>query len=161
MVDARWLEVGYRALQQIVGHVTRDYLWPLPSSDLDGIRRGPVLYRDALHMTRALLAELVDDAGERLLCSEAAMFWSEHGDRAQLVSWAACLGVCRENLEALGRWKATSSAEYVRTSKLQILNTQQLVSDAIAAKSLAADSFGEEHLLEALSLFASSCPWCG
>eukprot|EP00974_Lingulodinium_polyedra_P034332 3302115-Lingulodinium_polyedra.AAC.1 len=90
-------------------------------------------------MSRALLAELagVETAtrlsgsgglrrkrqevfvasGEKLIEAEATGFWSEHGDRAQVVSMAACCGASKPALDAIGRWKASGSAEYIRTAR--------------------------------------------
>eukprot|EP00974_Lingulodinium_polyedra_P055826 5368735-Lingulodinium_polyedra.AAC.1 len=112
---------------------------PLPSADMFGIRLGPLLYHDALVMSRALLAELASvttatklsgsmglrrkrqevfvATGEKLLDAAATGFWSEHGDRAQVVSMAACCGASRPALYAVGRWKASGSAEYARAAR--------------------------------------------
>ena len=53
-----WARVGYQILEKLAGHVRRDYLLPLPSPDFQGVRNGPVLYTDALNMTRTMLREL-------------------------------------------------------------------------------------------------------
>ena len=132
-----WLEVGWKLMEQVAGHIARDFLLPLPPSDFRGVRRGPARYHDALNMTRALLQEVECD-GLKLLSSMAAMYWSEHGDRAQLVSWAACVGV-----DALGRWRAGSSSEYIRTSKRLVLDAQNVVAKAIKEYEGTDDVFGE------------------
>ena len=36
-----WLDVGWMLMEQVAGHIARDYLLPLPSSDFRGVRRGP------------------------------------------------------------------------------------------------------------------------
>ena len=54
----------------------------------------------------------------KLFSSMAAMYWSEHGDRAQLVLWAACIGVQKTTR----RWRAGSSSEYIRTSKRLVID---------------------------------------
>ena len=135
------LEVGWKLMEQVAGHSAPDYLLPLLSSDFRGVRRGTARYHDALNMTRALLQEVECD-GVKLLSSTAAMYWSEHGDGAQLVSWAACVGVQKTTLDALGRWRAGSSSEYIRTSKRLVLDAQNAVAKAIKEYEGTDDVFG-------------------
>ena len=54
---------------------------------------------------------------EKLLDGEATIFWSEHGDRAQLVSWGAVLGFCQASLDVVGRWSAEGASEYIRVNR--------------------------------------------
>ena len=142
-----WLEVGWKLMEQVAGHIARDYLLPLPSSDIRGVRRGPARYHDALDMTRALLQEVECD-GVKLLSST---YWSEHGDRAQLVSWAACVGVQKTTLDDLGRWRTGSSSEYIRTSKRLVLDAQNAVAKAIKEYEGTDDVFGEEMVFDGLA----------
>ena len=145
-----WLEVGWKLMEQVAGHIARDYLLPLASSDFRGVRRGPARYHDALNMTRALLQEVECD-GVKLFSSMAAMYWSQHGDRAQLVSWAACIGVQKTMLDALGRWRAGSISEYIRTSKRLVIDAQNAVAKAIKEYEGNDDVFGEEVVFDGLA----------
>ena len=150
-----WLKVGYELLVHLAGHVPRDYLLPLPTPDFGGMRNGPALYHDALNMTRTMLGELCRPVGagvarEVLLDPAAATFWSEHGDRAQLASWAACCGVSRVAIDALGRWRAGSSDDYIRTARVLVLDTQALVGRTLREKQAVVDLYGEELLLDDL-----------
>ena len=145
-----WLDVGWKLMEQVAGHIARDYLLPLPSSDFRGVRRGPARYHDALNMTMALLQEVECD-GKKLLSSMAAMCWSEHGDRAQLVSWAACVGVQKTTLDALGRWRAGSSSEFIRTPKRLVIDAQNAVAKAIKEYEGTDDIFGEEVVFDGLA----------
>ena len=166
-----WASVGYGLLQDIAGHVSRDYLLPLPSGDFHSVRNGPVLYADALNMTRAMLRELksqyiaedncagIATGGEVLLHADAATYWSEHGDRAQLVSWAACCGVDRPTMDALGRWKADGSAEYVRTAKKIVMDAQGVIARTIWDKRGASDLLGEEGIFQGLHRHLSCRGW--
>ena len=79
------------------------------------------------------------------------MYWSEHGDWAQLVSWAACVGVQKTTLDALGRWCAGSSSEYIRTSKRLVLDAQKAVDKAIKEYEGTDDVFGEEVVFDGLA----------
>ena len=101
-------------------------------------------------MTRPLLQE-VECNGEKLLSSTAAMYWSEHGDRAQLVSWAACVGVQKTTLDALGRWRAGSSSENIRMSKRLVLDAQNAVAKAIKEYEGTDDVFGEAVVFDGLA----------
>jgi hypothetical protein len=148
--NPEWLVLGLALLEKMAGHVVRDYLLPLPTADLTSVRRGPVRYQDALNMTRVLIKDLVGGADAKLLSDEAASYWSEHGDRAQLPSWAACCGASRPALDALGRWKASSSAEYTRTARQLILSTQLLVTTTIKENLDKKDVLGEEVIYEGL-----------
>ena len=80
-------------------------------------------------------------------------FWSEHGDRAQLTSWAACCGVGQPCIDALGRWKASTSSEDIRTSRALVLDAQSMVARIIREKRLLPDPLGEELLLARMSTF--------
>ena len=103
-------------------------------------------------MTRALLQEVECD-GMKLLSSMAAMCWSEHGDRAQLVSWAACVGVQKTTLDALVRWRAGSSSEFIRTSKRLVIDAQNAAAKAIKEYEGTNHVFGEEVVFDGLAAF--------
>ena len=79
----------------------------------------------------------------------AAMYWSEHGDRAQLVSWAACVGVQKTTLDALGRWRAGSSSQYIRTRLAT--DAQNAVAKAIKEYEGNDDVSGEEVVFDGLA----------
>jgi hypothetical protein len=162
LVSQAWLEVGFRLLEGGAGHIARDYLLPLPSTDCLGFRASPAVYADSLAMTRALLRELplLGVSGpfgaevcvltdEPALSSAAALYWSEHGDRALLVSWGACLGLPRETLDAIGRWGPSGSEQYVRTNRALVVAAQSAIAGAVrGGESL--HLFDETGLLEGL-----------
>ena len=166
-----WAKVGYNLLGKIAGHVKRDYLLPLPSPDFQGVRRGPVLYADALNMTRTMLRELLVYqlvAGkspkaivpaETLLHADAAVFWSEHSDRAQLISWAACCKVEQSAMDALGRWRAGCSSEYIRTSRSLVVSAQGTIAKSLWRCRASADLFGEEALFLSLRSHLDARSW--
>ena len=109
-----WMVAGLRLLDSLAGKLMRDYLLPLPTPDFHGVRNGPVLYTDALNMTRTMLRELERyrmragkiprrvELAVPLLHMDAAAYWSEHSDRAQLISWAACCEVERSAMDTIG-----------------------------------------------------------
>ena len=84
------------------------------------------------------------------------MFWSEHGDRAQMITWAACLGVSRECLEAMGRWRTTVTSGYIRVTRHLVHKTQLLLSETVAQISMRHDPLGEVDLLDRLAAFMQS-----
>ena len=53
-----WCSIGLDFFRLVTGHLTRDYLLPLPSKDFHNVKAAPVTYSDSLNMTRALLLEL-------------------------------------------------------------------------------------------------------
>jgi len=164
LAHPEWLQEGHRLFDELAGHVPRDYMIPLPTADFESVRRGPALYADMLAMSRALLRELRRgpdpdecpdaDCWERpLLEAELAGFWSEHGDRAQLISWAACCGFNQSSLDALGRWRAGASDEYIRTSKALVLEAQGVVARTVREGRARKDPVGEETLLESIGFY--------
>ena len=137
----RWLSVGFELYDQIAGHVRRDYFLPLPTPDLEGVRRAPMKHSDGITMTRRLLYELTDQQGNKLLESALVTYWSEHGDRAQAVTWAACLGKDQTVLNYLGRWRPSISEQYVRTSRSMVMATQEEIAAAVR------ENFGRKDIL--------------
>eukprot|EP00974_Lingulodinium_polyedra_P045209 4335484-Lingulodinium_polyedra.AAC.1 len=60
---------------------------------------------------------------------------------------AACCGASRPALDAVGRWKASGNAEYVRTARALVPQAQQTVVDKALACRSEGDIFGEEDVL--------------
>ena len=158
---AHWLPIGFRLWQSLGQGFVRDYFLPLPTPDLSGFREAPASYSDSLRMTRIVLRELhlpIPAQGQGsaviwtfgdlpLLPPEAALFWSEHGDRALLATWAATFSYSRDVRDRLGRWSVTGSEEYVRDSRTIVLKTQtELAAKVRNAKGLY-DACGERELL--------------
>ena len=98
-------------------------------------------------------------SGSTLMHAEATTFWREHGDRAQMVSWAACCGVDRPAREALGRWKAGSSDEYIRTSRTLVLQAQATIATRIREHLGRTDVLGEAVLLQELHAHLVTRGW--
>ena len=97
---------------------------------------------------------IVWNPGHKILLTEAmALFWSEHSDRAVLTSLAACAGCSHPAGQAIGRWKAGSSDEYVRTALALVREAQILVASTIRASYGRTDIFGETELLGRLQKF--------
>ena len=163
-----WLSTGHQLFVDLTGDLVRDYFLPLPSRDFMSVRAGPVLYADSLSMTRALLKELkgvaivgqaVAEAETRLMHADASSFWSEHSDRSQLVSWASCCGLARSAMEVLGRWRPSTSVDYIRTSKEAVLGIQGDVAAKIRSGTRAVDLLGEESLFTNLQAHLLSRGW--
>ena len=122
-----WLPTGYAVWRAAA--TPRGYLLGEPTADLAGMRDVPLTYSSSSAVSRRLLQELPQlmscgelpgplvDSGRLLLSPGASAFWSEHGDRATLPTWAALAGVPREDRDFLGRWSAQASDAYVRASE--------------------------------------------
>jgi hypothetical protein len=156
LVCQHWLGTGF-ALFKELGGLPRDYLLPMPMSDLSGFKRAPVRYADELVLLKAMLGELrcphVGAEGvwklgdEKLLPPELASFWSAHSHRAVLTSWGACLRLSRDVMDNLGRWASTGSCEYVRTTRALIVGAQSQIAAAVRAGKSAATFDGEDDLI--------------
>ena len=157
---ADWLQVGF-ALFKDLGGLPRDYLLPMPSSDLEDFRRTPVRYTDEIVLLRALLGELRRPrcteerewqlGAGKLVPAELTGFWSSHSHRAVLASWGATLGTPKRVMDALGRWATSGSGEYVRTSKTVVTQAQAIVGAALRGATVAAGSIDEKDLLSEMS----------
>ena len=87
-ISEEWLEAGAKLLQTPELGFERDYLLPLPNGDLSGSCGLRAEYADALGLTRQLWCTLeCPGTEEALMLPEAALFWSEHSDRAGFASW--------------------------------------------------------------------------
>ena len=149
-VSCPWLDTGY-ALWTGEGPLAskRDYLLPLPTTDLQGITPRRALYSDCSCFSQALWRSLSDKDGLALLPEDAGKHWTEHSERAGLDSWAAALGISKTERSFLGRWSARGSVDvYVRTA-MRVVENVQLHVARFARKALAGgpDYFGEEYLL--------------
>ena len=159
VTEKHWLFQGHELLSTELGF-QRDYLVPLPNSDLSGTCGLRAQYSDALGLTRELLARLPqpDEPSNRLLLEVATRFWSEHSDRAGCSGWLASLGVSSDKRGFLGRWAVASTADhYVRVAVRVVENLQVLAARAARKSFLKGpDFFGEEAVLEELRAFLLS-----
>lgn len=140
----------------------------MPDGQLNGVRPTPVKYADAMSMSRSLLAELgvvtvVDGrykvTQERLIDGDAALFWSEHGDRAQLATWGAALGFEQAALDAVGRWSAKGAAEYIRVNRHLCLKLQDGVARGVRGAADPGGALGERDVSDLLSDFLVAASW--
>jgi hypothetical protein len=60
-------------------------------------------------------------------------FWSGHGDRSTVPTWARGLGFPKEVADMCGRWRPEASDEYVRNAKAMVLDTQGQIAGKIRA----------------------------
>ena len=163
LVDPNWISCGYSLLLKLAGHIERDYLLPLPDASFRGVVASPLKYTDSMGMSRALLVELKRPAlvtkdgipsqiwaytDEPLLHNQLTVFWTEHGDRALLVSWAASLGYDKPTRDILGRWSPRGSDEYVRSVQGIAMETQRKIAAQIR------DGFGGPDLVDEGTLIA-------
>lgn len=156
-----WLSTGFHIWAQI--KPSDRYFLGLPSKSLGAVRPIEASYWEISLMSRALLASAphmeryADEGGvfawrptgRYLMRSWATQFWTEHSDRATLVSWAAALGISREDRDFLGRWKPEASDMYVRTARLRVEAVQRRIAEA--TRSAEADIFMEDDLLSSLA----------
>lgn len=87
---------------------TRDFMMCLPSADLRSFRTTMMRYPNAMVFSRTLMTELLSQRKnqfgnyETLMEAASSSFWSEHSERATIVSWAASCEVDRETRVPLG-----------------------------------------------------------
>eukprot|EP00974_Lingulodinium_polyedra_P006824 649492-Lingulodinium_polyedra.AAC.1 len=60
----------------------------------------------------------------------------------------ACCGASKPALDAIGRWKASGSAEYVRTARALVSQAQHTIAERALSSRGEGDIFGEEDVLE-------------
>lgn len=131
VLEPTWLRAGLDLLRELAGHIRRDYLLPLPDASYNGVRDAPAVYEDSLRFGRLLLRDLQDEEGAAILAPEAALFWSEHGLRAQLTTWGSGFGVERHVLDHLGRWGEARSGGYVRARRELALDGQECIASQV------------------------------
>ena len=135
----------------------RDFMLPKPSPGLDGFRSSMVTYADAMSMSRALLRELrapVRSGGvmaELFVTDEAGGFWSEHSERVTMASWAGAVKIRPDIVKRWGRWSPSVDEEYVKTSKILVLEAQGQVADSIKKAGWSKDPVGDEEVLQQLA----------
>ena len=151
--SASWIEVGWHLWQEV--DASRDYFLGLPTPDLQRWNLHEAADADALAMSRSVVLRLRGADGEPLVTSaRAEHFWTEQGDRATLISLAACLSSIREEwLSELGRWSAKMSATYIRTHAKRVRMTQGEVANAVRSSRGQLDKFGEADLFAAWAAF--------
>ena len=162
LLHETWLEDGWRLFTGL-NEEPRTYWLPLPTADLQAFAktdRAEITYAKAASAGRALLASLrvshgtesKDGPEEMLLAKGVQALWTLHGDRATLNSWAACKDYSKETRQALGRWSADGSDEYIRTSRSIVLSTQRELAKFIRLDAKP-DDLGEPDLYDKVNLF--------
>ena len=156
-----WLEIGFN-LWQAEG-TDRDFFLLIPSQDGEGTRRHEATYSDAAGTSRRvnldLQAFVITDqqlvhTGGPVLCSQAASFWTEHSQRATLVSWCSLVGSFPQSwLDALGRWGANGAAGYDRTYRSRAQTIQAKIASSIRASKDPHALLDESTLLEELEVY--------
>ena len=92
-----------------------------------------------------------------LLCTNMACawvwFWTEHSERAGLVSVAAQLGVSKERRDFIGRWRpGKQNDDCVRTARQEVGGVQKEVARAIRSGKAVLD---ESDVFDGLTAFSS------
>jgi hypothetical protein len=167
LAERYWLISGWRIFSDM-NWGRRDFWLPAASRDLEGFQDRPQEYGEAASAGRALLADAkvvvydhnidpplaktmeqmeADGLKYPLLLSGMNGFWSLHGDRATLNSWASCLHFDKETRQMIGRWSPSGSDEYVRTARRVVLHAQVEISRHIRS-GCTPQSLGEDELYE-------------
>ena len=152
-----WLQVGYDLWRSVVSDGA-DFFVPRLSPDLVSFTNRVTTQTDFTAIFRKVLVEL--RAPSRLsgewqcglggvVPDFLSMVWTGHSERATLPSWAACLGIPKEDRDRLGRWGASGSEEYVRTSRAVIKRSLLVIVQAARSRE-AFDVFDEAEALEIL-----------
>ncbi len=162
---AQWLYEGFRLWKDCGGDMERTYLLPAPSSSRRCFSQREPTYIEAAAMGKACFSDLgcfqlvmdregkaswVPDPTQFYLfggVSEALSFFSEHGDRATLASWAAVAGFDKEERNFVGRWNPDQSDAYVREARQMVARIQGEVASQCRKNPLA---FQEETTLRLL-----------
>ena len=121
-----WLQAGYDIWKTTVGE-ERDYFIPRPTADMSGYTDKVATEVDAMIMGQAMFASLevpvMTDETKKVWGSKGDLFlkgaladaFTNHSERATLVSALAAIGIDKERRSMVGRWSADGSDEYVRT----------------------------------------------
>ncbi|CAE8736660.1 unnamed protein product [Polarella glacialis] len=127
-----WLVTGYELFKADAG--ARSFLLPLPTPNLDSFTAAEPGYAQACAANRKLLSMTkcvgsttcpstleceIAQGAEPLLLPGVQQFWSEHGDRATVTSWA----------DRISRWRPEASEEYVRNSRSLALGAESAGND--------------------------------
>ncbi len=156
----------------------RDYFLPLPLEDPESTCMKPALYPDVCAMSRALFRTVsaptrVLDAGPvpsevlsscHWVSSDEPLFsvpllWSyftEHSDRATLMSWLAAHGYIKEVRNFAGGWSTQGSDSYIRTARTAIGNAQRFIADSARNGDLAQDVLADLDVLEGIERYLQS-----
>ena len=175
LAERYWLSIGWYLFSDMNWGM-RDFWLPAASKDLEGFQDRPQEYSEAASSGRALLTEakvIVYDYSESppiattlekrendglkypLLLKGMSGFWTLHGDRATLNSWASCLDYSMEARQMLGRWSPSGSDEYVRTARRIVLQTQKEISAKIR-EGCTPQELGEDELYEDMAKYMRS-----
>lgn len=111
------------------GDLERNFFLPRPLPDLSGFGRRAASAADAAWLGAHILARLRVPRrapgrdgdwvllGRRLLPQGFDLAWTNHSERATLVSGLAAAGIERKHRDALGRWCPKGSDQFARTYK--------------------------------------------
>ena len=146
-----WLSVGWEIweeLTQEAGLARRDFLLPVPASDLQSITKKVASYADAAALSKALLSNLGSCEGKgHLLLPGLAAMWTEHSERATLRTWAGAIPLSPQILKRLGRWKQSVDEGYDRGDRGEVEKAQAKIAKFIRTSRGKADPVDEEGLL--------------
>ena len=115
--NTAWLKVGFELLQWLATF-SRDYLLPKLKPNFAVFEKKMAEYADVVAVSAAILQR----AG---IPAIAQGFWTEHSERAVLLTGLSVLGVTGPEKDLLARWKPEGSDTYARSyggrvAKLQL-----------------------------------------
>ena len=168
LTSEKWMSIWFRAWQTF--GLDGDYALPRPNLDLSGCVDKPADYPSISASSKVLLqgvaapkgdvwqgegVDLEDDEalnwapGDHPLVAfrRVVFFYTEHADRAWLVSAGAAIGLSGEDLDRLGRWSPSGSDEYVRASRAICERVQAEVATRIRRDFAGPDILDEEEVL--------------
>lgn len=165
-----WLDVGWTLFCNLGGG-DREFFIPLLNSACDdwALPITEMTYMDACGLSRKVFGMLTshhavpgrlgrpnifvrDEDGVKLFIEGVQVFFAEHGDRAVLPSWISWLRFPKEVADVCGRWSPQGSAEYIRTARQTVLDTQREIAASLR-RGTRAKCFGETDTLDILNDF--------
>ena len=145
-----WMAAGLEALGKALAG-TFELLVPAGTSTCTA-RQAVMPYQEAVAWSTDVMSALVDKAGGRLIPDGWERFWTEHSERATLVSGLAALGVAKSERDLLGRWKPEGSDQYVRSYNAAVGRLQNQFAQPIKVGE-GYNAFDEGSVLEELKLW--------
>jgi hypothetical protein len=161
LVNPDWLEQGWKLYRTLDND--RTCLVPLLNESGTSFSTKEPSYVDCENVRRKLILDIKvpqvtytnslgwETGSVDILCPGMQMFWAGHSARATVPTWAAACGVPKEQVDRLGRWKPSESAEYVRTLKPLVFATQNFIAEQIRIAE--EDRFEQRSLLEQINAF--------
>ena len=135
----------------------------IPTLDRQAARLQEASYANGAGMSRQLNSQLpAFEIAERklvqgsgpLLSAVAASYWTEHSQRATLVTWASMVGSFPTAwLDQLGRWGSDGSSGYDRSYRSRAQRIQERVAHEIRTAADPHDLLDEAEVFEALQAF--------